>query len=67
MRVGRWEGEHPHRSRGMAKGVSRGNWEMGSHLKCKYIKYPIKKDSSNRDPDKYMYIYTHMYVTLVSK
>jgi hypothetical protein len=23
-----------------------GNWEREYHLKCEYIKYPIKKDSS---------------------
>ena len=37
-RVGRWVGEHPHRSRseGVAiQNLLRGNWECVLHLKCK--------------------------------
>jgi hypothetical protein len=40
-----WEGEHPHRSKGKRSGIGsfqRGNLEREYHLKCKYIKYPIK-------------------------
>jgi hypothetical protein len=44
--VGRWVEEHPHRSSGREDGIQvfqRGNWEREYHLKCKQIKYPIKK------------------------
>jgi hypothetical protein len=43
-RVVGWLGKHPHRSMEREDGIGdfwRGNWERGSYLKCKYIKYPI--------------------------
>ena len=42
--VGRWVGEHPHRSRVRGDGIvdlQRGNSERGQNLKCKQIKSPI--------------------------
>jgi hypothetical protein len=44
--MGGWEGHHSHRSRRRGDwigGFGRENWERRQHLKCKYIKYPIKK------------------------
>jgi hypothetical protein len=40
--VGRWEGEHPHRSRVDGRGGSGWETRKGTSLKCKYMKYPIK-------------------------
>jgi hypothetical protein len=45
--VGGWLGEHPHRSRVSGDGIGglqRGNQEREEHLKCKQIKYAIKRN-----------------------
>jgi hypothetical protein len=44
--VGRWVGEHPHRSRVRGdgiRGLQKGNQERRKLLKYKQIKYPIFK------------------------
>ena len=44
-----WVGENPHRNRrgGWNRGFAEGKSGKGITLKCKYMKYPIKKRKKN--------------------